>query len=107
MGLLAGLILLIGLLPLALRIMLDTYREELGTVPPDLILALRLAFDRSCVDEFWKDWSAGAEGGLLRAYQRAGGPVSSGLQAFIGRGILQIRRRRLGWGQGCLVWWIQ
>ena len=73
----------------------DTYREELGTVPPDLKLALRSAFDRNCVDEFRNVWG-GAEAGVLRSCQRPGGPVSSGLQAFIGRGTLQIRRRRLG-----------
>ena len=60
----------------------DVYRKELEAVPPDLVLALRCAFDRSCVDDFWMVWSAGAEAGLLRAYQRAGGRVSSGLQAF-------------------------
>ena len=38
----------------------DIYREELGTVPPDLVLALRSAFDSNCVDEFWNVWSAGA-----------------------------------------------
>ena len=74
----------------------DVNREELETVPRDLVVALRSAFDTSFVDEFWKVWSAGAEAGLLRAYRRAGGPVSSGLQAFIGRGTLQIRRRRPG-----------
>ena len=56
----------------------------------------RSAFDRNCVDEFWNVWGACAEAGLLRAYQRAGGPVTSGLQAFIGLGTLHIRRRRLG-----------
>ena len=39
----------------------DIYGEELGAVPPDLILALRSAFDKNCVDEFWKAWSTGAE----------------------------------------------
>ena len=47
----------------------DIYRDELGTVPPDLMLALRSAFDRNC-DEFWN----------------VCGPVTSSLQAFIGRG---------------------
>ena len=36
------------------------------------------------------------ESGLLRSCQRAGGPVSWGLQAFVGRGTLQIRQGRLG-----------
>ena len=52
----------------------DIYREELGTVPPDLILALRSAFDMICVDEFWKVWSAGAEAGLLRLLSAGGRP---------------------------------
>ena len=51
----------------------------MGTVPPDQVLALRSAFDRSCVDLFSKVWSAAAEAGLLRAYQRARGLVASGL----------------------------
>ena len=33
---------------------------------------------------------------LLKAYRRAGGPVISVIQAFLGRGALQVRRRRLG-----------
>ena len=53
---------------------MDIYAEELGTVPPDLVLALRSAFDRNCVDEFWSVWSAGSEVGLLRSCRRAGGP---------------------------------
>ena len=66
----------------------------------DLALAYSVgaAFGGNCVDEFWNVWSAGAEAGPLRSYQRASGPDSSGLQAFIGRGTLQIQRRRL---DGC------
>ena len=45
---------------------------------------------------FWTAWSEGAEVGLFRAHCRAGGPVASGVQAFLGRGQLRIRRRRLG-----------
>ena len=74
----------------------DVYTGELATVLPDPFLALRSAFDRNCVEEFWNVWSAGAEAGLLRSHQRAGGPVSSCLQAFIMRGALQIQRRLLG-----------
>ena len=48
----------------------EVYREELDSVPPDLVLALRSAFDRSGVDEFWGVWSVGAEAGLLGVYQR-------------------------------------
>ena len=45
---------------------------ELGTVPPDLILALRSAVDMDGEAEFGNVWSAGAEAGLLWAYHRAG-----------------------------------
>ena len=34
--------------------------------------------------------------GLFRAYSKAGGPVVAGSSAFLGRGLLQIRSRRLG-----------
>ena len=81
------------------RVVQDTWdicREELGTVPPDQVQALPSAFDGSCVHELWKVWSAAAGAGLLRAYQRACGPVAPGLLAFVGRGSLRIRRRRLG-----------
>ena len=60
----------------------------MGLFPPDLVLAIRSAFDRSCVDDFWNVWSAGAEAGLLRAYQRAGGPVPSGLVECARCGVL-------------------
>ena len=30
----------------------DVYRDELAAVPPDVVLALRDAFSRSCVDDF-------------------------------------------------------
>ena len=48
--------------------------------------------------------SAGAEAGLLRACQRAGGPVSSRLQGFLGRGALQVRHVRLGVGHLAVMW---
>ena len=54
------------------------YREELGLVPPDVVLAPR------------------DEAGLFRAYCRAGGPTEAGSAAFLGRGLLRIRSRRLG-----------
>ena len=76
------------------------YAGELGAVPPDLVLARWSAFDRSCVDEFWNVWSAVAEAGLLGACQRARGPVSSGLQAFVGLSDLQIWRRLGGRAAG-------
>ena len=50
----------------------DVYKEELGVVPPDLVLTLRNEYDRSDVNVFWKAWSKGAEEGLFRAYCRAG-----------------------------------
>ena len=67
-GLLAGLILLTGPLPLLPRLFRTfgiVYREKMGTVPPDVILALRSAFDANCVDRFWSVWSASAEAKLL------------------------------------------
>ena len=39
--------------------------------------------------------SAGAEAGLLRVYQWAGGPLSFGLRPCQGRASLQLRQRRL------------
>ena len=59
-------------------------------------LALRDAFDRNSVNDFWNAWCKGAEAGLFRACCRTGGPVASGIQAFLGRGQLRVRRRRLG-----------
>ena len=37
-----------------------------------------------------------AEAGLFRAYALAGGPTAAGSSAFLGRGLLRIRSRRLG-----------
>ena len=74
----------------------DIYREELGVVPEDVILALRDAVSRSSVDDFRSIWSSSAEAGLFRAYSLAGGPTAAGSSAFLGRGLLRIRGRRLG-----------
>ena len=63
--------------------------EELAAVPPDVVLALRDAVSRSCVDDFWTIWSKSAE---------AGGSTEAGSSAFRGRGLLRIRRRRQGDG---------
>ena len=41
-------------------------------------------------------WSRSAEEGLFRAYSQAGGPTVAGSSAFLGRGLLRIRSRRLG-----------
>ena len=80
----------------------DIYREELGVVPEDVFLALRDAVSRSSVDDFWSFWSGSAEAELFRAKTLAGGPTAAGSSAFLGRGLLRIRSRRLG-GRGC--WW--
>ena len=62
-------------------------------MPEDVVLALRSAASRSSVDEFWSIWSRSAEAG---AYSRASGPTVAGSSAFLGRGLLRIRNRRLG-----------
>ena len=40
--------------------------------------------------------SKNAEAGLFRAYALAGGPTAAGSSAFLGRGLLRVRSRRLG-----------
>ena len=65
-------------------------------VPNDVVLALRSAVSRFAVDDFWSIWSSNAEAGLFRAYALAGGPTHAGRSAFLGRGLLRIRSRRLG-----------
>ena len=83
------------------------YGDELGVAPPDVVLALRDAVSRSSVDAFWSIWSQNAEAGLFRAYCGAGGPTEAGSSAFLGRGLLRIRSRRLErqscWTQWCLA----
>ena len=74
----------------------DVYRDVLGVVPEQVIRALKDAASRSSVDDFWSIWSKNAEAGLLHAYTLAGGPIAAGSSAFLGRGHLRIRRRRLG-----------
>ena len=74
----------------------DIFWDVLGTVPEEAVLALRGAVSRSSVDDFWSIWSRSAEDGLFRAYSRAGGPTAAGSSAFLGRGLLRIRSRRLG-----------
>ena len=56
----------------------------------------KLSVSRSSVDDFWTIWSQSAEAGLFRAYSKAGGPTEAGSSAFLGRGLLRIRSRRLG-----------
>ena len=74
----------------------DVYRDELGVVPNVVVLALRDAVSRSAVDDVWSFWSSNAKAGLFRAYALAGGPTDAGSSAFLGRGLLRIRSRRLG-----------
>ena len=74
----------------------DIYRDVLGVVPDEVVRALRDAASRSAVDDFWSIWIKGAEAGLFRAYTLAGGPIAAGNSAFLGRGFLRIRSRRLG-----------
>ena len=74
----------------------DVYRDELGVVPEEVVLALRGAVFRSSVDDFWSIWSRNTELGSFRAYSKAGGPTQAGSSAFLGRGLLRIRSRRLG-----------
>ena len=74
----------------------DVYRDVLGVVPDEVVRALRDAASRSAVDDFWSIWSKSAEAGLFRAYTLAGGPIAAGNSAFLGRGFLRIRSRRLG-----------
>ena len=50
----------------------------------------------SCRSSSSSTWSRSAEEGLFRAYSQAGGPTVGGSSAFLGRGLLRIRSRRLG-----------
>ena len=52
-------------------------------MPPDVVLALRDAFARSDVNDFWAVWSKGAKAGLFSAYCQAGGPTTAGSSAFL------------------------
>ena len=74
----------------------DVYRGELGVIPAGVVLALGDAASRSSVDDFWSTWSRHAEAVLFRAHSKAGGPTEAGSAAFLGRGLLRIRSRRLG-----------
>ena len=67
-------------------------RDELGVVPPDVVLALWDAVFRSCVDDFRTIWSKSgrsSKGVLSGCWSHCGWP-------FLGRGLLRIRGRRLG-----------
>ena len=78
------------------RTLQDAWDIELGLVLPDVVLVLRDAVSRSCVDDFGSVWSKSAEAGLCGAYCWASGPTEAGSFAFLGRGLLRIRSRRLG-----------
>ena len=69
--------------------------DVLGAVPEEVVLALRDAVSRSSVDDL-SIWSRSAEDALFRAYSLAGGPTVAGSSAFLGRGLLRTRSRRLG-----------
>ena len=56
----------------------DVYKDELGVVPRDVVLALGDSVSRSCVDDCWTIWSKSAEAGLFSAFCRAGGPTEAG-----------------------------
>ena len=73
----------------------DVYRDELGVVPGEVVLAHRNAASRSSVEDFWT-FGVSAEEGLFRAYSLSVGPTVAGSTAFLGRGLLRIRSRRLG-----------
>ena len=72
----------------------DIYGEELEVVPHELVHRLRVAYDRSSVDDFRFAWSTVAEESLFRAYCSAGGPDNP--QMYLERGKLRVRIRRLG-----------
>ena len=74
----------------------DVFWDQLVVVPADVVLALRDVVSRSSVYAFWSIGSQHAEAGLSRAYCRPGGPTEAGSSAFLGRGLLRIRSRRLG-----------
>ena len=74
----------------------DIFWDVLGVVPDEVVRALRDAASSSAIDDFWSIWSRNAEAGLFRAYTLAGGPIAAGDSAFLGRGLLRTRSRRLG-----------
>ena len=74
----------------------DIHWDVLGAVPEEVVLAFRGAVSRSAVDDFWSIWSSNAEARLFRACALAGGPTDAGSSAFLGKGLLRIRSRRLG-----------
>ena len=86
LGVLAGLMLLIGL-HLFFQGGQDAWiflGRSWVQFLPDLIFAVRAPYLANSVDRFWCVWSAGAEAGLLTAYRRAAGLA------------LQVWRRCLG-----------
>ena len=69
----------------------DVYRDELGVVPDEVVLALRDVASRSSVGDFLFIWSRSAELGLFRAYSKAGGTTQAGSSAFFGSGLLRMQ----------------
>ena len=71
---------------------------SLGWLLMRLCLLLGIRFSRSSVDDFWSLWSKSAElASFFRAYYpRTGGPTEADSAAFLGRGLVRIRSRRLG-----------
>ena len=63
----------------------DIYRDVLGAVPEEVVLALRDAVSRSSVGDFWSISSRSAEEVLFQAYSLAGGPTVAGSSAFLGK----------------------
>ena len=41
------------------------YRKKIDVVPPDVVLAIRDAVARFCVDDLWNIWSRSAEASLF------------------------------------------
>ena len=62
---------------------LGCVKTEIVVVPPDVVLAIRDAVDRSCVDDIWDIWSWSAEACLVDAYCNAGGPTAAGSSAVL------------------------
>ena len=71
----------------------DVFRNELGLVPEEVVLALRDAVSRSSVDDFWSTWSRSAELGFCRAYSRA---TEAGSSAFLLRIVMFMAERAPG-----------
>ena len=74
----------------------ERYRDELGAVPADVLLALGDAVSRFSVDDFWFSWSQNAEAGLFGAYCRPVVPLRLAALLFSEEVCYVIRSRRPG-----------